>query len=100
MTNLKLKKVSALLSVSVLALCALSAETTFSGSVYGYTEKDITTDTGSTVASDSGTVYGDIYLNSSSDNSSLVIEQIFSLDDSDSYASAYGSLYSNKMYVT
>ena len=99
MTNLKLKKVSTLLGVSVLALSALAAETTFSGSVYGYAEKDISTDTGSTVVSDWGKIYGDIYLESSSENSSLVLEQIVYLKGTD-YDDAYNNFYSNKMYVT
>ncbi|MGH4038288.1 MAG: hypothetical protein ACRQFF_10635 [Sphaerochaeta sp.] len=95
MTNLKLKKVSTLLGVSVLALSALTAETTVTGSVYTRPQKSFS----SSAVTDSTFLYGDIYLNSSSDNTSLVVESIFKAYDDTTNSDSYTYSYLDQAYV-
>jgi hypothetical protein len=95
MTNLKLKKVSTLLGVSVLALSALTAETTVTGSVYTRPQKSFS----SSAVTDSSFYYGDIFLNSSTDNTSLVVEGIFEVTDEEGSAADYYYNYLDQAYV-
>ena len=92
MTNLKLKKVSTLLGVSALALCALSADPTISGSSY-----TMATDT----ISDTGSVDQSLYsktivnLEDVSDyGTTMYMQNYFVFDDSDDL-----SLDVNEIYV-
>ena len=95
MTNLKLKKVSTLLGVSVLALSALTAETTVTGSVYTRPQKSFS----SSAVTDSTFLYGDIFLNSSTDNTSLVVEGISKAASDTTNASSYSYNYLDQAYV-